>query len=48
MGTVSEIDRRKALLTLEQALAAATIPVGPHTISEVGAYAVPLSGTGNS
>ena len=45
MGTVSKMERRKALLALRQHPAAATIPTSPHTISDVRAYAVPLSGT---
>jgi hypothetical protein len=48
VGTVSKIDRRKALLALERAAAEATIPTGPHAISDVRTYAVPLSGTGSS
>jgi galactonate dehydratase len=45
MGMVSKMERRKALLALEQPPAAATIPAGPHAIVDVRAYAVPLSGT---
>ena len=48
MGTVSKMERRQALLALGQHPAAATIPPGPHAISDVRAYAVPLSGTESS
>jgi galactonate dehydratase len=48
MGTVSKIERRKALLALGQHPVAATIPTGSHAISDVRAYAVPLSGTGSA
>jgi galactonate dehydratase len=48
MGTVSKIERRKALLALWQHPATVTIPSGPHAISDVRAYAVPLSGTKSS
>jgi galactonate dehydratase len=44
MAIVSKMERRNALLALGQAPAAATIPAGPHTISDVRASAVPLSG----
>jgi galactonate dehydratase len=48
MGMVSKMERRKALLALGQPPAAANIPTGPHAISDVRAYAVPLSGTGSA
>jgi len=48
VDTVSKLDKRKALLALGQLPAAATIPAGPHAISDVRAYPVPLSGTKNS
>jgi L-alanine-DL-glutamate epimerase-like enolase superfamily enzyme len=48
MGTVSKVDKGKALLALGQLPAAATIPAGPQAISDVRAYSVPLSGTKNS
>src|ERR1700685_994367 len=45
MGTVSKVNKRKALLAWGELPAAATIPAGPHAISDVRAYSVPLSGT---
>jgi galactonate dehydratase len=45
---VSKTERRKALLALGQHPAGTTIPSGPHAISDVRAYAVPLSGTDSS
>ncbi len=45
MGMVGKAGKSKALLALEQSPSAASIPAGPQEISDVRAYAVPLSGT---
>jgi L-alanine-DL-glutamate epimerase-like enolase superfamily enzyme len=45
---VSKVGKRKTLLALGQSPSAATIPAGPHAISDVRAYSVPLSGTKSS